>query len=172
MANDRIGPVPIPSTRSGNRGAWGYYKYLPGVTYDGTLCTGEVFSVDQDTGVASRWDGSTSFPAGVTINMNNLVDASGDPVELGSAPADGQHVTACIFGVVGIKHACGSDDIVIGTPFKGAANGQVSEASATDATGQDKAIALLLDFQAKNAGGGTFGWFFYTGYVLNTNKVA
>lgn len=170
MTNARIGPGKAPV--NSNAGAWYIEGPNQGLTYDGTLCTGEVFTINQDTGVCSRWDGSTGYPAGVTLHSNDLVDSNGDPVSLGGAPADGQPVRYVTFGIVGIKSACNADDVVMGTPYKGTSNGQVIQCSATDATSTDKMIARLLDFQDKNAASGAFAWFFYTGYILNTNKTA
>jgi hypothetical protein len=142
------------------------------MTYDGTLCTGEVFTVDQDTGVCSRWDGSTGFPCGVTLHNNKLVDASGDPVALGGAPADGQRLNYVEFGIVGIKSSCATDDINKGQPYKGAANGRVVNLSVTEASSQDKQVCRLLDFQDKNSASGALAWFFWTGYMTNTNKTS
>jgi len=168
MVNDRIGPAPAPSIS--NKGSWCIEGNAQGFTYDGTLCTGEVFEVS-NVGVCSRWDGSTRFARGVALQVPNLVDANGVPVKLGGAPADGQPMTFCEFGIVGIKTTCTDDDIDKGTPFKGAANGQVQNASATDATSVDKMVAQLLDFQAKNSAGGAFHWFLWWGYVTNTNDL-
>lgn len=170
MANDRIGPSPAPTNSNG--GAWYIEGNGQSYTYDGTLCTGEVFVANRDTGVCTRWDGATGFPRGVTLHKPNLVDASGNPVALGGAPADGQPVSFVEIGIVGIKSANDQDDMQAGTPYIGCADGQVSEASATDATSTDKMVARLVDRQDKNAAGGAFAWFFWFGYLLNTNKTA
>jgi hypothetical protein len=170
MANSRIGPSPI--ALNSNVGAWYVEGNGQGMTYDGTLCTGEVFAVNRDTGVCSRWDGSTLYPRGVTKHMPNLKDASGDPVALGGAPADGQPISFIEFGICAIKSNCATDDIPAGTPYKGQADGMIVNASPTDATSVDKMVARLLDFQDKNAASGAFAWFFWFGYMLNTNKTA
>jgi hypothetical protein len=151
-------------------GHWYVEGNSQGYTYDGTLCTGEVFVANRDTGVCTRYAGS-GFPRGVTMQVNNLVDASGDPVVLGGAPADGQKLRFIEFGICGIKSANDQNDIQAGTPYVGAADGQVSEASATDASSVDKMVCRLVDLQDKNAAAGAFAWFFWTGYILNTNKI-
>ena len=170
MANDRVGPSPAPI--NSNIGAWCVEGNSQGMTYDGTLCTGEVFSMNHDTGVCSRWDGATGFPVGVTLQKPNLKDASGNPVALGGVPADGQPISYCEIGIVGIKSNCAADDQEKGAPYKGQADGMVVPCSATDATSVDKMVCRLLDFQDKNAASGAFAWFFWLGYVLNTNKTA
>lgn len=170
MANDRIGPVPAPTNN--NRGPSTIEGPNQGMTYDGILGFAEVFTVNQDTGVCSRWDGSTGYPVGVTLFDPTLVDSNGDPVTLTGTPADGQPVRYCIFGPVGIKSACNADDTKIGTPYKGTSNGQVIQASAADATSTDKMVCTLLDFQDKNPAGGSIAWFFWRGYTLNTNKTS
>jgi len=168
MANDRIGPSPIPT--NSNLGPWYVLGDPEGMSYDGTLGTGEVFSVNQDTGVCGRWDGSTSFPAGVSVHMPNLIDASGDPVALGGVPADGQPMTYVILGIVGISTKCDQDAMLRGTPFKGGADGVVEEPTLSE-NSTEKQIARLVDLQALNPATVEFHWFFYTGYILNANEV-
>jgi len=168
MANDRIGPSPAPT--NSNKGHFCIEGNSQGYTYDGTLCTGEVFEVS-NAGVCSRWDGSTRFPRGVALQCNNLVTSTGVPVTLGNAPVDGSPMTFCEFGIVGIKTACTTDDIVKGTPFKGTTNGQVTNASGADENIVDKMCAQLLDFQCKNSALGAFHWFLWWGYVTSTNDI-
>jgi len=169
MANVRIGPSPAPT--SGNKGHFCVQGDAAGYTYDGTLCTGEVFVANRDTGVCSRWDGSTKFARGVTLQVPNLVTSTGAPVTLGAAPADGQPVTFCEFGVVGIKTTCTADAVLGGAPFKASNDGTVITMSVTDATGTDKQVARAVDERITNSAGGAFHWFFWTGYLLNTNDV-
>jgi hypothetical protein len=142
-----------------------------GMTYDGTLGTGEIFHVARDTGVCSQWDGATGFPGGVSVQVPGLVDASGDPVALGGVPADGQPMTHVILGIVAIKTTCDQDDMQAGTPFIGGGTGDAQEPTVSE-NSVEKMVARLTDLQALNAADGDdFHWYFYTGYILNTNNV-
>jgi hypothetical protein len=44
--------------------------------------------------------------------------------------------------------------------------------SVTDASGTDKQVCRAADERIKNSAGGAFHWFFWTGYLMNTNDTS